>query len=43
VLRTVHPYDDYVLARSLVDLPPSGDGELETDLFDGVRDLANRA
>ena len=33
--RTVHPYDDYVLARSLVD----GDA-VEDDLFSGVRDLA---
>lgn len=33
VARTVHPYDDYILARSLVptDLP-------ETDLFAGVRE-----
>jgi mycothiol S-conjugate amidase len=37
VARTVHPYDDYVLARSLVpsDLP-------EGDLFAGVRDLVSR-
>src|SRR5437588_392931 len=34
VARTVHPYDDYILAESLVDteLP-------EDDLFAGVRDL----
>jgi len=43
VLRTVHPYDEYVIARSLVDLPERGEGELETDLFAGIRDLANRA
>ena len=42
VLRTVHPYDDYVLARSLVDLPARGEGDLEDDLFAGVRDLADR-
>lgn len=42
VLRTVHPYDDYVLARSLVDLPERSEGELEPDLFEGVRDLADR-
>ena len=37
VSRTIHPYDDYVLAKSLVDteLP-------EDDLFAGVRDLARR-
>ena len=36
VARTVHPYDDYVLARSLVDtqLP-------EDDLFAGVRQFAH--
>ena len=34
VARTVHPYDDYVLARSLV---PAGDFP-EDDLFAGVRD-----
>jgi len=37
VLRTIHPYDDYVLARSLVesDLP-------EDDLFAGVRLATSR-
>ena len=35
VARTVHPYDDYVLARSLVGEPPAG--SLENDLFDGIR------
>jgi mycothiol S-conjugate amidase len=34
VARTVHPYDDYVLARSLVGGPPPG--EVEHDLFAGV-------
>jgi mycothiol S-conjugate amidase len=35
--RTVHPFDDYILAKSLVDteLP-------EDDLFVGVRDLARK-
>ncbi|HVM53725.1 MAG TPA: mycothiol conjugate amidase Mca [Acidimicrobiales bacterium] len=42
VLRTVHPYDDYVLARSLVDLPARGEGDFEDDMFAGVRDLADR-
>ncbi|WP_208028427.1 mycothiol conjugate amidase Mca [Rhabdothermincola sediminis] len=32
VARTVHPYDDYILARSLVDSPLP-----ESDLFAGVR------
>ena len=37
VARTVHPYDDYVLAKSRVatEVP-------EDDLFAGVRDLVNR-
>jgi mycothiol S-conjugate amidase len=37
ILRTIHPYDDYILARSLVDtdLP-------EDDLFAGVRLAASR-
>jgi mycothiol S-conjugate amidase len=30
--RTIHPYDDYILARSVVDAPTP-----ETDLFAGVR------
>jgi mycothiol S-conjugate amidase len=34
VARTVHPYDDYVLARSRVPAPAP-----EEDLFAGVRDL----
>jgi mycothiol S-conjugate amidase len=37
VARTVHPYDDYVLARSLVDTDVP-----ETDLFAGVRDRVSR-
>lgn len=37
VLRTIHPFDDYVLARSRVatELP-------ESDLFDGVKELVAR-
>ncbi len=31
VMREIHPYDDYVLARG-----PRGDGELESDLFAGI-------
>ena len=38
VARTVHPYDDYVLARSLV---PAGEFP-EDDLFAGVRDRVSR-
>jgi mycothiol S-conjugate amidase len=37
VARTIHPYDDYVLARSLVEGMPS-----EDDLFAGVRDRVSR-
>lgn len=37
VARTVHPYDDYVLAHSLVDTEAP-----ETDLFAGVRDRVSR-
>ena len=36
VARDLHPWEDFVLARSLVE-STSVDGELETDLFDGVR------
>ncbi len=36
VARTIHPFDDYVLARSLVGSPPAG--EHEDDLFAGLRD-----
>jgi mycothiol S-conjugate amidase len=32
VARTIHPFDDYILARSLVDAPVP-----ETDLFAGIR------
>ena len=37
IARTVHPYDDYVLARSLVDAPVP-----EDDLFAGVRDRVSQ-
>jgi mycothiol S-conjugate amidase len=37
VARTVHPYDDYILARSLV-----GSEAPEDDLFAGVRQPAAR-
>ena len=40
VARDAHPWDDYVLARSLVDIgidgPLGADGVYETDLFAGV-------
>jgi mycothiol S-conjugate amidase len=52
IARTVHPYDEYVLARSLVEAPsiPAEVGPrfadrksvMEDDLFAGVRDLVNR-
>ena len=42
-MKDVHPWDDYVLARSLVDVPERGEGEFESDLFAGVRDTARRA
>jgi mycothiol S-conjugate amidase len=38
---SIHPYDDYTLARSLVADGTSGDGP-ETDLFAGVRSPATR-
>jgi len=37
ILRTIHPYDDYILARSLVDTDPP-----EDDLFAGVRPSSSR-
>ncbi len=36
VAREIHPYEDFVLERSLVDTGVV-DGEYETDLFQGVR------
>jgi hypothetical protein len=35
VIKEIFPWDEYVLARSLVGRPP--DGETEDDLFTGVR------
>jgi len=40
VARTIHPVDEYILARSLV--RTTGEGGFEDDLFAGVRDLAAR-
>lgn len=36
VARTVHPFDDYTLARDLTGSPAPGLGSLEDDLFRGV-------
>ena len=36
-LRRVYPWEDYILARSLVDLDAVPSGEFETDLFAGIR------
>ena len=36
VARDLHPWEDFVLARSVVE-STGGDGEFETDLFAGVR------
>ncbi len=33
VMRTIHPFDDYVLARG-----PRGDGDVESDLFAGLEE-----
>ena len=42
VARTIHPYDEYVLARTHVD-GTGGDGASpEDDLFAGVRDRVSR-
>ena len=41
--RLLHPYDDYILARSLVDPAPGDDpGICEDDLFAGLRAPAQR-
>jgi mycothiol S-conjugate amidase len=42
--RLLHPYDDYILARSLVDppVPPDNAGIAEDDLFAGLRAPAER-
>ena len=43
VARTIHPYDEYVLARSLVDAGGGGaPPETEDDLFAGIRDRVSR-
>jgi len=42
-MKDVHPWDDYVLARSLVDVPERAEGEHEDDLFAGIRYTAKRA
>jgi mycothiol S-conjugate amidase len=42
VVRTVFPWEEFVLARSLVDAPRN-DGEFEDDLFAGVRTVAHDA
>jgi mycothiol S-conjugate amidase len=39
-LAEVHPYEDWILARSLVGMPEPG--EMEDDLFAGVREAARR-
>ena len=36
VVRRVHPWEEYILARSLVDTGVA-EGEFETDLFAGIR------
>ena len=40
VVRQVFPWEEYRLARSLVDTPETAPGEYEDDLFAGVRDQA---
>ena len=42
VIREVFPWEEYTLARSLVDNGVS-DGEYEDDLFAGIRERASRA
>jgi mycothiol S-conjugate amidase len=45
VARSVHPVDEYVLARSRVGpagQAPAADAAIEDDLFAGVRDLVDR-
>lgn len=37
VSREIHPFDDYILARTLVDVPEYSPEAPETDLFAGVR------
>jgi hypothetical protein len=40
VTQERHPWEEYVLARTLVD-PGTADGEYETDLFAGLRVAAS--
>jgi mycothiol S-conjugate amidase len=40
VVRRVHPWEEYILARSLVDTGVP-EGEYETDLFAGIRERAS--
>ena len=42
VLREVFPWEEFILARSLVDVPASP-GEYEDDLFAGIRETAHDA
>jgi mycothiol S-conjugate amidase len=37
VARDVYPWEDYTLARTLVETPPRAEGEYEDDLFAGLR------
>ncbi|HEY3834054.1 MAG TPA: mycothiol conjugate amidase Mca [Acidimicrobiia bacterium] len=39
MVRNIYPWEDYILARSLVDTGVA-EGEIETDLFAGLRDPA---
>ena len=36
-LAQTYPYDDWILAKSLVPTPPLADGEFEDDMFRGIR------
>jgi len=36
-LAETYPYEDWVLAKSLVPTPPLATGEYEDDMFRGVR------
>jgi len=42
VIRRVFPWEEFKLARSLVDVPRA-DGEYEDDLFAGLRETARRS
>jgi len=39
VVKRVHPWEEFILARSLVDIGVP-EGEFETDLFAGIREPA---